>query len=199
MTEISIESLLDRDISELDKGGMPKPGKAHFLVGDYVDGIDEFTIISEMIGHEDPSEVGKQCKHFFKKGGGGAARAVLFAQATGIVTRDWLVREQAHGRKTLEIPYESSISRSFLGTLVLGKEYEAKDGTMKRSVQIAFDFKSPTSPGAFDYPVNSEYTDNLNVLPLQEAFNQVAAEEAAKKTLPAVSKNDTDNNEDIPF
>lgn len=152
MADVDFSDWADElDPETIDKGGLPKPGKCQLLVAKVEDKGDYVSFTSQILAHEDKSQVGKNTFNTVNKGGKGSKRAFLFALATGIITRQDIAEAKEAGT-SIDIPFESAYGKLYYGTLA------ASTYNGKAKCRVEWDFKSLDSPEAKEYPSDPEFT-----------------------------------------
>jgi hypothetical protein len=189
------------DPSTVDQGGLPKPGKCQLLVAAVEEHEDSdkpyVSVTHEIAAHEDPNQKGRVSYNSFSLTGKAARRALLFALATGIVTKQQLAEAKANGT-SLNIDYTKAYGAVYFSTL------EASEYNGKPKCRAEWDFKRLDDPDAADYPCSSDYPRPAaagkapatpQVTPQGKATTKPAAAKTATK--PAVTPPVADD--DIPF
>lgn len=177
MAEVDFSELGDDfDPEKIDQGGLPKPGKAHLLVASVEDKGEFVKVTSEIIAHDDSSQVGKNEYNSFNKTGKGSKRSLLFALATGLITKQDIVDAKTSGG-SIDIDFKAAETQTFLGTLA-SSSYNGKD-----KCRVEWDFKNVSDPDAKDYPRNTDYVD-----PLPDAGSEEKAEEKPQPKKPDAKK-----------
>jgi hypothetical protein len=149
----------------LSKGGLPKPGKAHFLVADTEDDDSKpsYKVTYEVIAHEDPEEVGRKVYDYLARDGGGARRLENFAKATDLITQEDVNNAIENQQDEIEFDIADAEGQTFFATLKKGS-YK-KDGETIETCRIAFDYRHPSDPEAADFPRNTEYVEAPETAP----------------------------------
>jgi len=142
------------DPTKADQGGLPKPGKCQLLVS----GIEEhddsdrpyISVTHEIAAHEDEDQVGKISYNNFSLTGKASRRAVMFAEACGIVTKEELAQAAAEGT-SIDIPYDKAYGAVYFATL------EESEYNGKKKCRAEWDIKHLNNEECADYPCSPDY------------------------------------------
>ena len=143
------------DPTEVDQGGLPKPGKCQLLVTSAEEHEDTekptVSVKNQIIAHEDPTQVGKISYNTLNLTGKASKRALLFALATGLVNKDDLAQFKASGGGGGNIDYTQAYGSVYFATLV-ASEYNGKP-----KCRVEWDMKALDDPEAKDYPASNQF------------------------------------------
>lgn len=187
------------DPETVDQGGMPKPGKCQLLVSAvevHEEGDKPYVSVThEIAAHEDPDQVGKTTYNSLSLTGKGARRALLFALATGVVTKQELAQAKAQG-STVDIDYEKAYGQVYFGTL------EESEYNGKKKCRVEWDFRPLGDKEAVEYPCSPDYPrpamEQEQVPEKKTAPPQKSAAKSAVKTQESRVQPPPTNDE-IPF
>jgi hypothetical protein len=133
------------DPEQVDSGGGPDEGKALVRVIDIDESNDEqIEAQLEVVKHTAPNNVGRTSKVWLKTEGKGAKRTLLFALATGLLTKQDLAVAKAEGT-SIDIDYGEAVGKTFF------TEFEASEYEGKRRVKVEFQFVNVSDPAAEAY------------------------------------------------
>jgi hypothetical protein len=190
-------SLSFADYDPLKSGGLPKPGKAHFLVNTFEDKGNYYSASFEIIAHEDPDEVGKLSYNNFNKGGKGARRLQLILEATKVLTREMIEEAVQRGETEVGFDEDDVVGCTFFGLLEEGS-YE-KDGKTKETCKVEFKFLAVDDKDAKDYPRNEEFAPAPKEEPAKEEPKKEAKKGKGKKAKDQADEAVPTGDDDCPF
>jgi hypothetical protein len=133
------------DPTTADSGGAPDPGKAFVRVVD-IDESDDSQVEAEVevVRHEVKGNEGRTSKLWLKTEGKGAKRAIIFAIAAGLITKQELGIAHAEGT-SIDIDYSDAVAKTFFVT------FEKSVWEGKERVKIEFQMVNPEDPAAAAY------------------------------------------------
>jgi len=136
--------------------------------GDYV------KLVSQIVAHEDESQVERETYNIFNTSGKGAQRLQEFMEATEVLTRNEIVEAHAAGQFDLEPDYEKAVGKTYFGKL------ETSEWNGKERCKVEFGFFHPDNPIVADWPRH----EGLAPLPKPEAANEETVPQNEKEACP---------------
>jgi hypothetical protein len=149
-----VSELFEVDFSEsdpLDTNPAPKPGKAHVLVKGIKKKENSIEVQMVVLAHEEDGQRTKELRTWLSFKGKNANRASQFCLATGIVPPDYFQAKKSTGENRIGLPLNDSIGKTFCTTIT------NEDFNGRPSAKVGYDFTSPTSPKAENYPRDMNY------------------------------------------
>ena len=160
MSELNFE---EYNPSKVHEGGRPTPGKAHLLVLDTTEREGRMSVKFSVLAHEKDGNTNKTIFTNLDLSGPRAGRAQLFAEATGILTKERMAIAQAEGT-TIDLDFEEAISKTICTEI---KEWTTPEGEKK--VMLGWTFIDPKSPAAEGYPRDGAYLEGDKGAPTEGA------------------------------
>jgi hypothetical protein len=190
------------DPETVDQGGMAKPGRCQLLVAAVEENEEGerpyVSVTHEIAAHEDPTQNGKVSYNSFSLTGKAARRALLFALATGLVTKQALAEAKAQGT-SVDIDYTKAYGAVYFCTL------EESEYNGKKKCRAEWDFKTLNDPEAAEYPCSPDYPRTLAAKtepaakPAQAAKTTTVKKTTNAKAKPATVAPSSTVNDTIPF